>query len=192
MPLISGENRSLIEWSLVLWRLCLLVSLFCVRTDQYFNGLCSEFSSFSTNFVLKIGVIDWTKNPIAIYLWYFLSFISKCCLAMVEPPWELFCWAWPQCQLSNYVGYVGVSVVTVLECWWQDSKTLPSSHMWPHWHSTSWLCWGPAGARQWPPVQPASQSPVSTQPEPDSRTTHVEEEEEEEEEGGHNISTINK
>ena len=43
---------------------------------------------------------------------------------------------------------------------------------------------GSAEVRQVPAtgLQPASQSPVSTQPEPDSRTSHVEEEQEEEQE----------
>ena len=101
--------------------LCSLLSLFCIRADQYFNGLCSEFSSFSKNFVGIFCVIDWNKNPIAIYLWYFLSFSFK---------WSLSLW-WSLtitvvvCEPGQRVSYL--SVLDMLG--WSLTDTALISHV---------------------------------------------------------------
>lgn len=122
--------------------------------------------------ILKKKLCDWLEQKSNSDLFLLFSFIywSYFCVLRVEHNY-------PSVGVSE--PGQGVSCLTLQICWSLSKETLllPSSHMWPHWHNTSWLCWGPAGARH-TGLQPASQSPVSTQPGPDSRTSHVGEQEE--------------
>ena len=112
MPLISGGNPSLIEWSLFSpLEVLSLWSLYFLSEQTDILMLCAANSLHFLGILLKI-LCDWLEQKSNSDLFVIFSFIY---LKTLTPcggaaPWQLLCWAWPRCQLANYVGYVGVLV----------------------------------------------------------------------------------